>query len=272
MPGFSTYDQIINALTTGKGQLIFFQKASITSVAAFWYRLWAGAGFPGAGSEPSPALQGAVPTKNTDGALPINNPISPATLHILTFGAGGPALGSLMIYDRIWHVGGINLNVNTLQSFTGILAPTRHSNGIGNLLLIEITTVSGSTTTTITVKYTNTDDVADRSATVILPAAAQPINRCWFLGLQSGDKGVKSVQSIQLSAVTGAAGVANLVMFNSAEIAVVPWAASQWTERDLVLQMANLPSVSDGACLALMVLASATSTNVITGRLQLAEN
>jgi hypothetical protein len=271
MTGFANYDQIINALTTGKGQLIFFQKASITSVAAFWYRLWTAAGFPGAGSEPSPALQGAVPTKDAAGALPIKNPISPAILHMLTFGAGGPALGSLMIYDRIWHVGGINLNINTLQSFTGTLAPTRHSDGIGNQLLIEITTVSGSTTTTITVNYTNTADQA-KQATVTLPASAQPVNRVWFLSLASGDLGVKSVQSIQLSAATGAAGVANLVMFNSAETAVVPWAANQWTERDLVLQMANLPRILDDACLALMVLASATSTNVITGRLQLAEN
>ncbi len=271
MPGFSTYDQIINALTTGKGQLIFFQKASITSVAAYWYRLWNGAGFPGAGSEPSPALQGAVPTKDTLGAMPIANPTSPATLHMLSFGAGGPTLEALMLYDRIWHVGGINLNINTLQSFTGTLAPTRHSDGIGNELLIEVTTASGTTATTITVNYTNTLDQS-KQATVTWPASAQPVNRAWFLSLAAGDLGVKSVQSVQLSAATGAAGVANLVMFNGAETVVVPWAANQWTERDLVLQMANLPRVLDNACLALMVLASATSTGVITGRLQLAEN
>ena len=272
MPGFSTYDQIINALTTGKGQLFFFQKASITSVAAYWYRLWNAAGFPGAGVDPTPALQGFACNKALAGSLPFNNPTAPATLHMLSFGAGGPVLGSLMIYDRLWHVGGINLNINTLQSFTGVLAPTRHTDGINNLLLLEITTASGTTTTTITVLYTNTADVSGRSATVTLPAAAQPINRCWFLGLQAGDIGVKSVQSIQLSAATGAAGVANLVMFNAAEVVVTPWVTNQWTERDLVLQMANMPRVLDDACLALMVLASATATNVITGRLQLAEN
>jgi hypothetical protein len=190
---------------------------------------------------------------------------------MLSFGAGGATLGSLMIYDRLWHVGGINLNVNTLQTFTGVLAPTRHTDGVGNLLMIEVTTASGTTATTITVNYTNTLDQA-KQATVTWPASAQPINRVWFLNLAAGDAGVKSVQSIQLSAATGAAGVANLVMFNSAETAVVPWAANQWTERDLVLQMANMPRVLDDAHLALMVLASATSTGVIQGRLQLAEN
>jgi len=269
MPGFASYDQIINALTTGKGQLIFFQKASITSVAANWYRLWNGAGFPGAGTDPTPALQGAALTKAIAGAIPFNNPTSPATLHILSFGAGGGTLGALMLYDRLWHVGGISLTINTLQSFTGTLAPTRHTDGINNLLLVEITTATTATSATLTVNYTNTLDQA-KTANVAL-AAAEPINRCYFLSLASGDVGVKSVQSCQLSAAK-TAGVANLVLLNAEATVVVPWAANQWTERDLVLQMANLPRIVDDAHLALMVLASGTSTGVIAGRLQLAEN
>lgn len=269
MPGFASYDQIINALTTGKGQLTLFQKASITSVAAYLYRLWNAAGFPGAGVDPTPALQGAACTKALAGAIPFNNPTAPATLHMLSFGAGGPTLGTLMLYDRLWHVGGINLTINTLQPFTGVLAPSRHVDGVGNRLLVEITTATTATATTLTVNYTNTLDQS-KSATVAL-AAAEPMNRCYFLSLAAGDLGIKTVVSCQLSAAK-TAGVANLVLLNAAEFVAVPWAANQWTERDLVLQMANLPRVLDNACLALMVLASATSTGVIMGRLQLAEN
>lgn len=269
MPGFASYDQIINALTTGKGQSKLLQKASVVSVAGNWYRLWAAAGFPGVGAEPSPALQGIVPTKDTVGAIPFNNPISPATLHMLTFGAGGATLGALAIFDRLWHVGGISLTVNTLQTFTGVLAPTRHVDGINNLLLLEITTATTATAATLTVNYTNTLDQA-KAATLAL-AAAEPAIRCYFVPLVAGDLGVKTLVSCQLS-VAKTAGVANLLLLNSAEFTTVPWVANSWTERDLVLQMANLPRILDDACLSLMVLASATSTGAIIGKLVMAEN
>jgi hypothetical protein len=174
-----------------------------------------------------------------------------------------------MIYDRIWQVGGISLNTTEEQILTGITSPSRHSDGINNLLLVEITTAGGATATTLNVSYTNTDDVSGRIASIALPASV-PVNRCYFLNLQSGDKGVKSVQSVTMSTAMGG-GVANLVLLNASEIVVVPWVANQWTERDLVLQMANLPRVLNDACLALMVLASTSSTGIIYGRLQLAE-
>jgi hypothetical protein len=271
MPGFASYDQIINALTTGKGQLFFLTKASATSVIGFLYRLWNAAGNPAAGSEPSPALQGFAPTKDTVGAIPFANPTAPATLHMLSFGAGGATLGSLILYDRLWHAGGISLTSVTTQTFTGVTAPTRHTNGIGNKLALEITTATtGTSAVTITVTYTNTLDQTGRTATFTTPAATQPVNRVHIFNLQAGDVGVKSVQSIILSG-SMSAGVANLIMFNDAEIVVVPWFANMFTERDLVLQMANLPRVLDDACLALMVQPSTTSTGIIYGRLQLAE-
>jgi len=269
MPGFANYDAIINALTTGKGQTKFFQKASITSVAANWYRLWLAAGMPGPGIDPTPALQGQIPARDIAGALAQNNPTSPATLHMLSFGAGGGTLGALMVYDRLLHVGGINLTINTLQSFTGTLAPTRHVDGVGNQILVELSAATTATASTLTVNYTNTLDQS-KAATLSL-AAAEPIDRCYFMKLVAGDLGVKTLVSAQLNTAK-TAGTANIVLLNAAEIVVVPWVANSWTERDLVLQMANLPRLLDNACLALMVLASATSTGMIYGRLVAAEN
>ena len=158
MPGFANYDAIINALTTGKGQTKFFQKASITSVAANWYRLWLAAGMPGPGIDPTPALQGQIPARDIAGALAQNNPTAPATLHMLSFGAGGGTLGALMVYDRLLHVGGISLTINTLQTFTGTLAPTRHVDGVGTRILVELSAATTATASTLTVNYTNTLD------------------------------------------------------------------------------------------------------------------
>jgi len=269
--GFATYNDIINALSNGKGQAYWFYKKSPSGsgAAGIMMRLWNGVGFPTAGADPTPALQGAVPTKDTAGALPIANPISPATLHLLSMGAVGTSQAVLLLYDRLWHVGGIALNSNALQTFTGLTAPSRHADGIGNQLLLEITVAAGSTARDMTINYINTNDEA-KSVVVNIPASAV-INRVLMVGLAAGDRGVKSVQSVQLPTAMSA-GTANLVMFNAMELIAVPFLVYVYTEKDLVLQSANLPRVADNACLSLMWLASASATPEFWGKIILAEN
>jgi hypothetical protein len=268
--GFSTYNEIINALSSGKAQAYgFYKKSPATGAAGQITRLWNGIGFPMPGSDPTPALQGYAPTKDTPGAFPIANATSPATLHLLNVGAVGTYQAVLYLYDRLWHVGGINLASNALQSFTGVTAPTRHSDGIGNQLLVEITVAAGSTTRDMTINYTNTADEA-KSVIINIPAS-YAANRVLWVSLAAGDLGVKSVQSVQLPTAMSA-GTANLVMFNAMDLIAVPFMAYIYTEKDLILQSANLPKLADGACLSLMWLASASGVAEFWGKTIMAEN
>ena len=264
---FTSYDKIIEALAGTKGQHIFAHKVSITAVAGQMYRLWAAVGFPGAGSDPVD-LAGAACTKDTAGAIPFTNATGPATLHLLSLGAGGERTQTLMLYDRLLHAGAINLNTTDAQSFTGTTAPSRYTSGVGVLLLVEITGATGSTARTLSVSYTNTASASGRTATVAIPAST-PVDRCYLLGLQAGDTGVKSIEGASMSGAMGG-GTANIVMV-APTIITVPYLTCQWSERDLVLQTANLPRVYDDACLAMMVIATTTTTGLVNARLVMAE-
>lgn len=270
--GFATYNDIINALSGGKGQNYFWFKTCVTSpgAAAIMMRLWNMAGWPPAGADPTPALSGIVPTSATAGAIPYTNPTSPATMHLLNVGGCCTLQALIFLYDRLWHAGGVNLNSASLQTITDAQAPTRHSDGLGNMLLVEITAAAGATTKDLTINYTNTAD-ASKSVTVNIPASSI-INRVILVSLAAGDKGVKSVQSVQMSGTMGG-GVANLVMYNISELLQVPCLANLYADRDLVIQVPNMPRLYDGACLSMMFLSSATGANqFLFGRVMMAEN
>jgi len=78
-----------------------------------------------------------------------------------------------------------------------------------------------------------------------------------FMPLAAGDAGIKSVQSINLSA-SYVSGVLNLVLCKP--LLTLPITTLGVTaERDLVNQFASMPKVYDGACLAWLMLAGAAT-------------
>ena len=72
---------------------------------------------------------------------------------------------------------------------------------------------TGAGTPTITIGYTNSAGTASRTATnIIATVASSAIGATYFIGLQAGDVGVRSVQSLTLSA-TWTSGTINLVAY-----------------------------------------------------------
>ncbi|HMM22951.1 MAG TPA: hypothetical protein PKA10_19755 [Selenomonadales bacterium] len=264
---FTSYDSIIAALSAGYGQDLLYNKVTITSVAANWYTLWYTNGSPGAGTAPSGVANSAVCDSSTTGAMSYGNANGGRQMSLLSFGGGGQTLNNLILYDRLWHCGGLPF-VTSTQTFTGATAPTRYTNGVGNGLFIEITTASGGGGNTLSVSYTNQDGVPGRTASVVVTASS-PINRVQFLTLESGDTGIQSVQSY--SCANTPAGAFTLVMYNQSMFNILPYPAGGYTERDMVLQVAQLPTLPDSSCLALMMFASTTSTGYVFGKVKIAE-
>jgi hypothetical protein len=110
---------------------------------------------------------------------------------------------------------GFDANVNTLQSALGTPSTgdeilTRYTSGEGVQMFVDVQTAFGATPSTMTVNYTDQDDAAGVSQTfTVLASAAQgklgyaySSNGLW-VPLAAGDRGVRSVQSCQLSAATG---------------------------------------------------------------------
>jgi len=130
-----------------------------------------------------------------------------------------------LICDRLWHNGGINSGITTAQAVNSVAFPARDengsTNGVGVFLAVEHSTSQtiGSVPVT-TVSYTNSAGVSGRTATNSLhPFAAHSQTATTFLDLQSGDVGVRSVQSITINPAY-TTGTLNLVAYRL--IAAVP--------------------------------------------------
>lgn len=268
---FSSYDSIISAYTSTTGRKIDFWKDSITAVAGYLYTLWKGTGVPGAGSNPTTIPNGDTPNSGTAGALTFSALPNTNDAWALYFEGVSTSAGSLILIDRLWHGGNVNLNSASLQNIASAIV--RYTNGYGVGAMLEITTLAGTTARTATIKYTNTADVSGRTGTATV-VASSPVNRCYTFRLQSGDAGIKSIQSIQMSGTMGA-GVATLVMYK--EIAATSYLANLASGKDLIRQTQGMSELQFGnivatsPCLSLMVLCSTTATGNLRGSLTFAQ-
>jgi hypothetical protein len=167
---------------------------------------WNSLAVPAAAGAPTTA---AVPTSASAGAIPFVDAGAGNTLYLAmikthTTGAGGCILG---VWDRLSHQGGLDGNINTLQTTNlATAALTRgDTNGEGVEGFLEVYTAIGATPTTATVLYTNTAGTGSRAGSAVVPVSAAA-TRLMPIQLQAGDTGIKSVQSVQLAAATGTTG------------------------------------------------------------------
>ena len=128
----------------------------------------------------------------------------------------------------------------------------------------------GAATPNLSIGYTNSDGTAGRATPATLPIGntAAPVTQIVYSGtgagkfgpfmpLQAGDAGIRSVQTINLSA-SYVSGVLNLVLCKP--LMTLPITTLGVTaERDLVNQFMSMPKIYDGACLAWLMLAGAAT-------------
>lgn len=272
MSGFASYDELISKIAAGQfNDYNPYKVGGAMQAAGVWYSLWRLAGAPGAGADPATTPG----TQHTKTAGSVNFPdVSPAYRHAVSMGAVANQNATLMIYDRLCSVSGITLNATGNKTINSSALP-RYSGAaaVDVQAWLEVTTATTTTAPIVSLNsYTNQDGTAARAgATLTFPSAATVLNA--FVGplpLQSGDLGIRSVEVGLNVATAAAAGVCNLVLLKP--IAYLPLIANQWNERDLVMQLAAMPRIYDGATLAYAVLASSSTSLQMWGNLRTAYN
>lgn len=192
------------------------------------------AGHPGAAVAPTPGIDGAALTTYA-GQLPFANPASGNT-YLARFQGQATQAGTLVLADRLWHNSGFTITSATAQTVNSVAWPARDAtgttNGEGVMIAAEIYTNTGAGTPTLTMAYTNsTATGGSRTATNIVATVASSIAGTFYpLGLQAGDTGVRSIQTLTQSA-TWTSGSYGLVAYR--ELA------------RLELTAANVPSAID---------------------------
>ena len=130
--------------------------------------------------------------------------------------AGGYSQGCYIVVDRLSHQGGLNATATGEQTTNLPTAPLpRFTDGKGVMIAIEIYTQIGTTARTITVSYTNELGVSGRTSPAVQFGGSgyREAGRIFIPSLQSGDIGVKSVESITISDSTGTAGNFGITLF-----------------------------------------------------------
>jgi hypothetical protein len=269
MAGFTTYDSIINALSTlGKGQRAWFNKTSFTSVGALTYDLWLAAGQPPAGTFGT-ALTGRIIDRTFAAALPYTNATGPAVMSLLSAGIGSTiALGTILLYDRLaeYPFDGTVTSGN-FNGGTGITLPSRDAaggtTGAGCLLIVENFSGTACTAQTFTPTYTDSGGVDRTAAGTLLAsgtsgkALVMPTGNPIFWPLNAASIGVRLLKSYTLGASCISTQMCATII---RPLAVIPMVtANGYVERDLVLQLANLPRLYDGTALSMILIANTTT-------------
>ena len=217
MTAITDLSDLVNRMTGGNSgtpENLFFHKAArvagVTADATIAGRpasLWRYDGQPSAGITPT---TGAIPDNTTDGGLKQADPGGGRQKWLVSAGAMSLSAGSLILYDRLFHEGGLSGTTTTaqdVQTTTPSPALTRYTNGVGNLAWIEIYTIIGTTATTVTMNYVDQDGntAVTSPATTIGGTGFREVSRVIFLPLAAGDSGVRAVESVDLLATTGTA-------------------------------------------------------------------
>jgi hypothetical protein len=170
------------------------------------------AGNPSPPSNPSDGMAGAALSGNTTGYLNYtNHPTGYTYLHSLsgqvTTGSLSQVKGGIVIADRLWQQSGIDVTNTSSQTINSVAFPPRDSNGTINgegvmIALIATSTLGAAPSTSMTIDYTNSANVASRTGTISsIPTLETGASvRVAPFCLAAGDTGVKSIQSINIGA------------------------------------------------------------------------
>lgn len=233
MPQPDFRDRALHAILEGGLRVIPFQKTLINTLAGSVNCLFQCAGMPAAGAYPGNALEANVINPGLVANIlgTSDRIISSGNRQLLmkaeAYNNIASFSGVLMIADLLATYRGLPANtavaqdLSTVGSAAGRSVLPRYTDGRGVRIFGDVTTALGATPVSLQLSYTNelgTSGKVSTSTTVASAPQTRSINvpsRDPFFGLPlaSGDKGVRSIQTAQLSGTTGAAGVYSLILY-----------------------------------------------------------
>jgi hypothetical protein len=281
MAAITDLSDLINRQTGGNNgtpENLFFHKvprvagvAATTFIAGRSASLWTYDGMPAGGEVPT---SGAIPNRTTTGALPFTAPGGSREKWLIGASIAPNVAGVFLLYDRLFHLGGLNGTLTTDQTVQGSTptpALTRNTGGAGNMVWYEIYTLIGTTGTTLTMTYTDQDGNTGQTSTInIGNTGFREVTRAQRIPLAAGDTGVCAVEKVALTATTATAG--NFGITIAQPLAWIPVGAAGvagW--RDYTTGLPGIPAIDPNACLSLMFVPASTAALELFGVLATVE-
>ena len=281
MPALTDLSDLINRQSGGNNgapENLFFQKvariagaAATAPIAGRGCSLWRYDGMPAGGAVPTAA---DIPVRTTVGAIPFTAPGSGRDKQLISAAIAPSVAGVFILYDRLFHIGGLSGIVTTAQTVQGTTptpALTRNTDGAGNFAFYEVYTAIGTTSTTLTMTYTDQDGNTGQTSIINIGANGfREETRAQRIPLAAGDSGIRAIASVQLTASTGTAG--NFGITIAQPLAVIPvGAAGIMGWRDYTTGLPGIPVIDPNACLSLFFIPSTATATEIFGALGFVE-
>ena len=281
MAALTDLSDLINRQTGGNNGTpdnLFFHKvprvsgvAATAPIAGRGASLWTYDGMPAGGAVPTSA---AIPDRTTTGALPFTAPGGSREKWLIGAAIAPSVSGVFLLYDRLFHIGGLNGTLTTAQTVQGSTptpALTRNTGGLGNFAFWEIYTAIGTTGTTLTMTYTDQDGNTGQTSTINIGGTGfREVTRAQRIPLAAGDSGLRAIQQVQLTASTATAG--NFGITIAQPLAWIPvGAAGVMGWRDYTTGLPGIPAIDPNACLSLLFIPSAATAPELLGSLAFVE-
>ena len=274
MAALTDLSELINRQSGGNSGTpnnLFFHKvprvagaAATAPVQGRGCSLWTYDGVPASGAVPAAA---AIPDRTTTGALPFLVATGGRDTHLIGASIVPTAAGVFLLYDRLMHIGGLSGTSTADQAVQGSPASpaiTRNTGGEGNIAWYEVYTIIGSSSTTLTMSYTDQSGNAATSNINIGATNFREVSRAQRIPLAAGDTGIRAIEKVALTATTGTVG--NFGITLAQPLAWIPvGAAGTAGWRDYTTGLPGIPVIDPNACLALMFIPAAANAPELWG-------
>lgn len=272
MPGFASLSDLISEATTGgKAQDIYFNKVATTNTTAGnSFNHWNVGAWPAAGGDGGSSGTGRATTRTTAGGLNQQNVTTGGDYqHITTITVQATVAASLMFYDRIWdmtynHASSTSTTVDTNNP------PTRYQAGLasGNFFSSDIVT-QPATAHNMTVTYKDQDFNTAEAGTAWadslgVAGRSDMLAGQWFMPLNSGDTGLRTVTIIAQNTTSSVTGKSNWFIGHPYCLVPIPLANVPFIY-DGINSAFALQRIYDDACIAMMMPAGPTGGITFTG-------
>jgi hypothetical protein len=241
----STFSSYVSAISQPT-ETVYWTIPQFTSIAGRTFDTWTVQAPQGAA--PTTAV---APTRATAGALGQQN--GNAVLGAIAGSMNSLNPGVYMVCDRLSHQGGLSGTVTGAQTTNlPTAALTRYTDGVGVMCMLSIYTQIGSTATTVSVSYTNEQNVSAKTSPLVVFGGTgfREVGRGVLIPSASGDSGFRAVASVTITATTGTAGAFGVTLFKPL-VALIVDEQHGVTVNDLITGRigGGLPEIVDDACL-----------------------
>lgn len=265
----TTVDGLLAAMTSTTRNRLYYNKGGFNAGAyGLMTSYWVAGGNPGSGTIPSSP---ATCSASTAGGIPIQSPINNQSLYLARFSATTTNGVGIDIVDRLAHMGGlsgivtttqaVNLDLSALLSVDNIAVRRGRSDWSNVQWFLEWYVATGSTSTTITVSYTDHNGVSGKTTTVTTNGITRTGHMLRIV--PNGTDYIRSVDSVTLSTSTGTAGNFGVFAFVEKGSIGLGSSAQQLAERDWA--QLGLPVIEANSCLQFINYNITTTAGTISG-------